>query len=89
MDIEIIAGGKSTLASPQQRWTDIDGEWEVMQVARFAGQEMIAITDDAGAFDLLYLGFAARGFPTMEAAKAAAPEFAKRVLGRMLEAIIG
>ncbi len=89
MDIEIHAGGKLTLTSSQQCWTDLDGEWEVMQVARFAGQEMIAITDDAGAFDLLYLGFAARDFPTMEAAKAAAPEFARRVLGRMLGMITG
>lgn len=51
-----------------------------MQTARFGGQEMMAITDDAGAFDL---HFKTGGFPSIETAKQAAPEFARRVFARL------
>jgi len=59
-----------------------------MQTALFAGQEMMAITDDAGAFDLDYLGHIASGFATIEAAKAAAPVFARSVLERLRNLIL-
>jgi hypothetical protein len=48
---------------------------------------MMVITDDAGGFQLGYLNFKAGGFKTMEAAKKAAPEFAKRVLARMSDMV--
>lgn len=54
-----------------------------MQTARFAGQEMMAITDDAGAFELDYLGRFGNGFASIEDAKAAAPEFARAVPERL------
>ncbi|WP_232452605.1 hypothetical protein [Burkholderia ubonensis] len=41
---------------------------------------MMAITDDAGAFDL---HFKTGGFPSIETAKQAAPEFARRVFARL------
>jgi hypothetical protein len=86
--IEIGPAGKVMLGEPQQQWNDAgQGAPDVMQVSRFAGQELMAITDDAGAFDLTYLGFQARGFTSMESAKSAAPDFARRVLRRLLELI--
>lgn len=56
---------------------------EVMQAARFAGQEMVAITDDAGAFELNYLGHIGSGFASIKDAIAAAPGFARAVLERL------
>ncbi|AGZ38135.1 hypothetical protein PVLB_26992 (plasmid) [Pseudomonas sp. VLB120] len=44
---------------------------------------MMAITDDAGAFELDYLGHIGSGFASIEDAKAAAPEFARAVLERL------
>ncbi|RMP63006.1 hypothetical protein ALQ19_02725 [Pseudomonas syringae pv. berberidis] len=55
----------------------------MMQVARLAGQEMMAISDDAGAFELDYLGHIGSGFASIDDAKAAAPEFARAVLERL------
>jgi hypothetical protein len=87
MKIEIGPGGK-LLFDAEQRWHATEGgSPEVMQLARFAGQEVMAITDDQGGFQLHYLGFQASGFYAMESAIAAAPEFARRVLLRMLELV--
>jgi hypothetical protein len=44
-------------------------------------------SDDTVGFSLRYLGFKATGFMTMEMAKQNAPEFAQRVLGRMLNMV--
>lgn len=88
MQIAPHAGGKIQLARPQMVWLSLHSGG-VMETALFAGHEVIAITDDAGGFDLTYLGFEACGFPTMEAAKAAAPEFAQQVLARMSKMISG
>ncbi|WP_442447074.1 hypothetical protein [Pseudomonas sp. NCHU5208] len=87
MPIEFKAreGDVFPLNRPQQVWYGSDPH--LMQTARFAGQEMLAITDDAGAFDLDYMGHTAGGFPTIEAAKEAAPEFARAVLSRLLTLI--
>jgi hypothetical protein len=86
--IEPDGGGKQMLAAPQQHWRDPNGEdGSIMQTALFAGHRMMAITDDAGGFELGYLNFKAGGFKTMSAAKDAAPEFAKRVLARMTDMI--
>ena len=88
MDIRITAAGKLSLAVPQQRWNDGNGgDLAVMQVARFAGQEMMAITDNAEAFDLRYMGYQTSGFTTMDAAKEAAPAFARKVLDRLVSMI--
>ncbi|RQR65675.1 hypothetical protein DIE18_04285 [Burkholderia sp. Bp9125] len=87
MNIEINGGGKVLFGAPQQRWHSQAGDGAVLQTARFAGQEMMAITDDAGGFELLYLGFKTGGFSTMEVAKQAAPAFARRVLARLSEMI--
>lgn len=83
MKIKVREGGP--LNRSQQVWGGDSPE--VMQVARFAGQEMMAITDDAGAFELDYLGFVGGGFASIEAAKAAAPEFARAVLGRLRDIV--
>lgn len=81
MNITVHAGGKLNLDRIQQSW--FGDESAIMQTAIFAGQEMVAITDDAGAFDLMYLGFQVGRFQTMEIAKAAAPAFARNVLAHM------
>lgn len=85
MQIELDGAGEVRFRGPQQRW--IGDKPEILQRASFAGHEMIAITDDAGAFDLHYLGFQTGGFRTIEAAKTAAPEFARKVLSRMRDMI--
>ncbi|KVR92324.1 hypothetical protein [Burkholderia vietnamiensis] len=84
MNLDIDGGGKIAFNVPQQRWIDPNGgDGSVMQTARFGGQEMMAITDDAGAFDLHFLHFKTGGFRSIEAAKHAAPEFARRVFARL------
>lgn len=87
MIIEIDGGGKVAFDVPSLRWVDSTGDGSIMQICRIAGQKMMAITDDAGGFDLLYLNFKTGGFATMEAAKQAAPEFARRVLRQMIEMV--
>lgn len=72
-------------AAKQQTWHG--DEPGVMQTANFAGQQMVAITDDAGAFDLMYLGFETKGFESMDSAKAAAPKFARQVLSHLSELV--
>lgn len=84
--IEPHAGGNVNLSQPQQRWYSSDDSG-LLASARFAGQEMVAITDDSGAFDLMYLGFQAKGFTSLEEAQRAAPEFARRVLQRLSDLI--
>lgn len=81
MEIKARGGSVFPLNRPQQVW--YGDTPQVMQTARFAGQEMMAITDDAGAFELDYLGHIGSGFASIEDAKAAAPEFARAVLERL------
>lgn len=81
MQIKVREGDVFPLNRSQQVWWGDNPE--VMQVARFAGQEMMAITDDAGAFELEYLGHTASGFESIERAKSAAPGFARAVLKRL------
>ncbi|MCK4120410.1 hypothetical protein ACI2UK_24435 [Ralstonia nicotianae] len=88
MNIEMSGSGKVAFNGTQQRWVDTNGgDGRIMQIAMFAGQEMTAIADDAGGFDLRFLNFKSGGFPTMEAAKQAAPDFARRVFARLIEMI--
>ena len=81
IEFKVREGDVFPLNRPQQVWYGTDPH--LMQTARFAGQEMLAITDDAGAFELDYLGHIAGGFPSIDDAKAAAPEFARAVLSRL------
>lgn len=81
MDILVREGSVFPLNRSQQVW--FGDSPDVMQIARFAGQEMMAITDDAGSFELNYLGHIGRGFASMDDAKSAAPEFARAVLERL------
>lgn len=83
MEIKLHAGGKFIMGGPQQKWS---GD-QIMQTSLFAGHVMTAVTDDAGAFDLLYLHFKRGGYESMEAAKEAAPEFAQAVLKKMIDQI--
>ena len=87
MNVEIDGGGKVAFGVPPQRWVDTTGDGSIMQVCRVAGQEMMAITDDAGHFDLHYLNFKTGGFATIAEAKQAAPDFARKVLQRMTEMV--
>lgn len=89
MHVEMTAGGKLLLLAPQQKWSDGQGGDEsVMQVARFAGQEMMAIANESSGFELRFLGFKTGDFATMEEAKDDAPEFAKYVFARMTEMVV-
>lgn len=89
MNIEVGADGKVAFDTPQQRWnTGLNGEYKgVLETAHFAGQRLTVSTDGMGGFNLHYQGFKADGFRTMDAARQAAPEFARRVLARMSEMI--
>lgn len=87
MNLEIDGGGKVAFGVPPQRWVDTSGDGSIMQVCRVAGQDMMAITDDAGRFDLYYLHFKTGGFMSMDEAKQAAPEFARKVLARMIQMV--
>jgi len=81
MEIKVREGSVFPLNWPQQvRHGD---KPQAMQIARFAGQGMMAITDDAGAFELDYLVHISSGFASMEDAKAGAPEFTRAVLERL------
>lgn len=87
MKIELDGGGKVVFAAPQMQWRDSPGDGAIMQVCRMAGHDMMAITDDAGAFDLHYMHHTTGGFRSMDDAKSAAPEFAKQVLNHLLTMI--
>jgi hypothetical protein len=86
MEIKVREGSVIPLNRAQQVW--YGDTPQVMQTARFAGQEMVAITDDAGAFKLDYLGHIGSGFARIEDAKTAAPEFARAVLERLRNLIL-
>jgi hypothetical protein len=77
--------GELTLDVPQQRWAGDD----IKRQALFAGQEMMAIRMEDSTYRLSYLGFAAAGFPSMEAAVAAAPGVARSVLSHMQTMVHG
>ena len=81
MRVKVREGDMFPLNRSQQVWWGDSPQ--VMQVARFAGLEMMAITDDAGGFELDYLGHIGSEFASIEDAKAAAPEFARTVLDRL------
>lgn len=84
MNIDLDGGGKFIFETPQQRWGSRPPSAKgVLEVAYFAGQELMVIKDDAGGFRLRYLNFSTDGFDSMDAAKQAAPTFARRVIDRM------
>jgi hypothetical protein len=85
MKVELDAAGRLNFRVPQQMWFGDDPH--MMQSARFAGHEMMAVTDDQGSFDLHYLNFQMGGFKSIDEAKQAAPAFARKVLARMVEMI--
>jgi hypothetical protein len=88
MEIRLSTAGAWKLEAPQMKWQGEEPELYVS--AQFAGEELRAHKDestDDGTFRLVYLSFEATGFPSMQVAKAAAPEFAKTVLARMSEMI--
>lgn len=85
MNIELYGSSRQLMGLPQQQW---HGEHSAMsQTALFADNDMHAQLEHAGKFALLYLGYKTEGFATIEAAKVAAPEFARRVLARMSDSI--
>lgn len=81
----VSAEGRVLNNAPQQKW---QGD-KFLQTAIFAGQVMQLgeCEDGTIGFELLYLGFKSNQFPTIEAAKLAAPKFAINVLKNMLESI--
>lgn len=87
MKLKLDGGGEVCFAVPQQRWRFGEGDENLMQVSRFAGQDIMAITDDEGCYDLHYLNHKTGGFTTMESAKAAAPAFTRQVLAHLTEMI--
>jgi hypothetical protein len=70
------------------KWFNSNDDGSIMQVCKMAGQEMTAITDDAGAFDLHFMHFKTGGFLSIEEAKNAAPEFARLVLNHLLSMLL-
>jgi hypothetical protein len=99
MKIELSKAGEIRFERPgvPRIWNVSDSSHpDVFQSTIFAGEQMVAYgfeDDDAdeltitAPFTLSYFGFKATDFATMEEAKAAAPEFAREVLRRMIEII--
>lgn len=88
MKLEIRAAGELIYNVPQQQWHG--EEPNIMQLSRYAGQEMMAIQkseEEPEIYELHYLGFVAGNFNGIESAKNAAAEFAKNVLARLLNMI--
>ncbi len=86
MDVLIGAGGKFLLEAPQQVWRSKDEE-DSLFVAVFAGKPMMIMEggeDEQSGFELYYLDFKSTKFSTKEAAKLAAPAFARAVLEHMI-----
>lgn len=84
MNIRLNVTGQENFQQPQQEWRKnpfVDAM--SMQVANFAGQEMMIAKNHNGTFDLHYLGFTEGPHPTMDAAKEAAAKFALAVLDVM------
>lgn len=84
MNIEVTNARRAAFDSKQHAW---EGCNEI-QFSQFGGQDMLAITNDQEGFVLTYLGMTTTSpFPTMDAAKKAAPEFASSVLNYLQEMI--
>lgn len=84
MNIRANTAAELQLSRPQQKWSSgRGGNSARLQVANFAGQELMVVTDDNGGFDLHYLGFTEGPYPSMERAKAEAANFALVVLDVM------
>lgn len=81
MELKVPVSPVYPINRPQQKW--VGDSPSVLQRATFAGQDMVAIMSEAGTFELRYLQHFVTEFPTMQAAKAAAPEFAREVLARL------
>jgi hypothetical protein len=98
MLIEMTKAGEIRYSGSTERtWCISDtGHPEVLQTTFFAGDQMYAYgneDDDAdeftvnAPFTLSFCGFKTTNFATMDAAKEAAPEFARLVLHKMLAMI--
>jgi len=91
MEIKVGPAGKISLEqAPQQVWHG--EEPDIMQISRFAGQEMMMIQksdNEPDIYELHYMGFVATGFKGAEIAKSNALEFARKVLSRMADLIAG
>ncbi|MFC5514130.1 hypothetical protein ACFPOU_23795 [Massilia jejuensis] len=84
MNIRTSTTGQMQLNRPQQEWHDgPSGDSANMQVASFAGHEMMAITDGNGGFELRYLGFTEGPYTSIDHAKSEASKFALAVLDVM------
>lgn len=81
MNIRTDAAGHMQLVRPQREWNGgRGGNPASPQVANFAGQELMAIADGNGGFQLHYLGFTEGPYPSMDRTKAEAAKFALAVL---------
>lgn len=81
MTIRVSSTGQMQFDRPRQEWhAGRGGNPATMQVANFAGQELMAITDDNGGFELHYLGFTEGPYPSMDRANAEAAKFALAIL---------
>ncbi|WP_434113524.1 hypothetical protein [Paraburkholderia caffeinilytica] len=80
MKIELMDSSKKLAEQPQQEWFGDSAPG--LYTALFAGNDMSLQHERDGHFHLYYPGYAAHDFASAEAAKKAAPEFARRVLAR-------
>lgn len=88
IEIEIGPAGQLNLEAPQQDWYGRDPE--LIQYARFAGQEMMATQksdDEPDVFELHFLGLVGSGFQSMSEAKESAPAFAREVFAYLSQMI--
>jgi hypothetical protein len=89
MNITINSEGELRLnQTVQQKWNGKSSD--ILQLSRFAGQEMMCIQksdEEPDIYELYYCGFMVGHFKSMEDAKIHAPAFAKEVLEKMISMI--
>ena len=83
MKVHVGAGGRVLHNASQQRWIEDD-----LPRAIFAGHIMMAIPNERKGYVLQYLDYESEEFDSLQAAKLAAPAFAKAVLQKMQGLII-
>ena len=84
MEIEVTKAGKFNFDAPQQSWHPESDN--IMQTAKFAGQDIMAIQksdDEPDIYELHFLGLMVSGFESIEEAKKHAPQFAKDIFHQL------
>lgn len=86
MNITYGPGARNTILAPQLKWHRINEDY---QLCLIAGLELTAVKEctSKNTYEMLYCGFRLAGVTSMAEAKRMAPDFARRVLCKMIDSI--